>query len=123
MTIPPIEKVAGLLTQYVDEERFAEAMELLKLVRNRLPEHVLTYNQGLLSHRMCNPSEAIRYFERSIELFPNAPMVHWAYSLALLVSGNLRRGWEEFEWRLRAPDLRLAHFSQAAVDWPRRSDR
>jgi hypothetical protein len=62
---------------------------------------------GLLSHRMGNLSEAIRLFERSLKLEPNAPMVHWAYSLALLTSGNLRRGWEEFEWRLNAPELRL----------------
>src|SRR5438045_4837704 len=92
MTVPPIEKVANLLTQYVHEERFAEAMELLKLVRNRLPEDILTYNQGLLCHRMGNLNEAIRFFQRSIELAPNTPMVHWAYSLVLLLSGNLRRG-------------------------------
>ncbi|HEX4796737.1 MAG TPA: tetratricopeptide repeat-containing glycosyltransferase family protein [Humisphaera sp.] len=107
MTNPPIDKTAQLLTQYSNEERFAEALQILKTLRGRLPEHVLAYNEGLLCHRMCNLSEAIRLFERSIKLEPNAPMVHWTYSLALLTSGNLRRGWEEFEWRLKAAELRL----------------
>jgi hypothetical protein len=43
--------------------------------------------------------------------------MHWGYSLILLTVGDFKNGWEEFEWRLRAPELGFHRgFSQPQWD-------
>jgi hypothetical protein len=36
---------------------------------------------------------------------PDLPQLHWNLALALLLIGDYERGWHEYEWRLRTPEL------------------
>ena len=44
-------------------------------------------------------------YRRAIAAKPDFAEAHFNYALQLLLAGNLSRGWEEYEWRLRLPDL------------------
>jgi tetratricopeptide (TPR) repeat protein len=45
------------------------------------------------------PYEAIPYYRKSLSLQPDYATAHWNFSLALLLTGNFREGWREYEWR------------------------
>lgn len=62
-------------------------------------------NLGLIFEATGRPAEAVTYYERAIALRPDFAQAHWNLSLALLVTGNFSRGWDEYEWRLKTPEL------------------
>jgi tetratricopeptide (TPR) repeat protein len=45
------------------------------------------------------PYEAIPYYQKALSLRPDYATAHWNFSLALLLTGNFREGWKEYEWR------------------------
>jgi tetratricopeptide (TPR) repeat protein len=45
------------------------------------------------------PYEAIPYYQKALQLNPDYATAHWNLSLALLLTGNFREGWKEYEWR------------------------
>ena len=45
------------------------------------------------------PYEAIPYYRKALQLDPAYATAHWNLSLALLLTGNFREGWREYEWR------------------------
>lgn len=57
---------------------------------------------------------ALRCLKRSVELAPDDPDAHWNLANALLVSGELARGWAEYEWRFRRPGR-----AERPIDLPR----
>jgi len=68
---------------------------------------------GACSHlgAILYPTEQI---DRSLALHRKALLIepenvgfHWYYAIALLTNGDFAEGWEEFEWRLRFPELNL----------------
>ena len=56
-------------------------------------------NQGMAHQRLNQLPEAIAVYERLLAEDPNNAAAHWNRALALLVSGRLIEGWEEYEWR------------------------
>jgi tetratricopeptide (TPR) repeat protein len=73
-------------------------------------------NLGLSLEADGQPAEAIPCYERAIALQPDFAQAHWNLSLVLLVTGDFPRGWREYEWRLKTPELagRAQRFSQPA---------
>jgi hypothetical protein len=49
--------------------------------------------------------EAIGLFEQALAINPNMPAAHFGLAEALLSKGAFKRGWEEYEWRFRLPDV------------------
>ncbi|MGA3067779.1 MAG: tetratricopeptide repeat-containing glycosyltransferase family protein [Tepidisphaeraceae bacterium] len=64
-------------------------------------------NLGIALQDLGRPDEAMHEYRASIALNPNYPDPHWNLSLMLLTAGQFAQGWEEFEWRLRVPALKL----------------
>jgi tetratricopeptide (TPR) repeat protein len=62
-------------------------------------------NLGLILEATGRPAEAVTYYERAIALRPDFAQAHWNLSLVLLAMGNFSRGWDEYEWRLKTPEL------------------
>jgi tetratricopeptide (TPR) repeat protein len=50
--------------------------------------------------------DSLPFLKRAVELSPNDPNTHFSYSTSLLGTGELKEGWEHYEWRLdrRRPD-------------------
>ncbi|HEY0185760.1 MAG TPA: tetratricopeptide repeat protein [Rhodopila sp.] len=71
--------------------------------------HILTL-QGRLD-------EAIASCETAIRLCPGAVQPHWNLAIATLLSGNLSRGFLEYEWRRRHPRYRASFPDIAGPAW------
>jgi hypothetical protein len=64
---------------------------------------VALVNQGVVLADLCRPREAIDCFRRSLALNPAQPGAHFGLAEALLKTGDLKPGWEEYEWRFSLP--------------------
>jgi tetratricopeptide (TPR) repeat protein/glycosyltransferase involved in cell wall biosynthesis len=61
-------------------------------------------------------AEAIEYLDRAIQQSSNSPSFHLRLALALLLTGNLERGFVEYEWRWKTQELEPRYFAQPLWD-------
>jgi tetratricopeptide (TPR) repeat protein len=61
---------------------------------------------GLVRSERGYIDEAIAHYRRALALEPDFAEAHLNLGLAMLVTGRLREGWEEYEWRWRSSALR-----------------
>ena len=62
-------------------------------------------NLGYLLEQQGDGRGALENYRKAIEIQPDFAEAHFNYALQLLLAGELTRGWAEYEWRLRHPDL------------------
>ena len=62
-------------------------------------------NLGHLLEGEGDAEGAMESYRRAIEVKPDFAAAHFNYALQLLLAGDFSRGWEEYEWRLRLPEL------------------
>ena len=60
---------------------------------------VASSNRGMALQELGRYDEALGSYDRALALEPGLPDAHWNRALCLLVTGDFRRGWPEFEWR------------------------
>ena len=63
----------------------------------------LRFNLGVTFQHCGESAEAIACLRRALAISPDHAEAHFELSLALLLTGQLREGWEEYEWRWRRP--------------------
>ena len=63
----------------------------------------LRFNLGVTFQHCGESAEAIACFRQALATRPDHAEAHFELSLALLLTGQLREGWEEYEWRWRRP--------------------
>jgi len=74
-------------------------------------------NSGMTLWNIHRNDEAIASYERAIAIKPDFAEAHLNLSIALLATGNLQRGWEEYEWRWRAEEfMRMPSLPQPLWD-------
>ena len=49
--------------------------------------------------------EAIAAYRRALQIAPDDPETHGLLARALLISGDFKRGWAEYEWRWKCPSF------------------
>lgn len=89
-------------------ERLDEALQQHRIAVAASPEHHeahIALNRTL--HELGRHNEAIAGYEAMIARDPEDGWAHWNLSHALLSSGQLERGYEEYEWRFHH-DVRVA---------------
>jgi len=64
---------------------------------------------AVLEQARGNLVEAIRHYERTIELAPDHAIAHANLSTALLTRNEFKRSFEEAEWRLKTTNMRVAN--------------
>lgn len=69
-------------------------------------------NQGMALQRLNRLDEALQRYERALALNPDNVAAHWNRALALLVTGRLAEGWDEYEWRWRLAESTPRPFTQ-----------
>ena len=62
-------------------------------------------NLSVLHYERGEAAEAVASAERALAINDNLPGAHFGLAEALLLSGDLARGWEEYEWRFRMPGV------------------
>jgi tetratricopeptide (TPR) repeat protein len=63
------------------------------------------FNLGVTLQHCGRNAEAIPSLRRALEFKPDHAEAHFELSLALLITGQLREGWHEYEWRWRRPGV------------------
>ncbi len=58
------------------------------------------YNMGVVYEQLYNFSEALINYNIAIKSEPNHVYAHWNKSLLLLLNGDFKNGFQEYEWRL-----------------------
>jgi tetratricopeptide (TPR) repeat protein len=101
---PEFHNNLGLVFAALDrnEEAIASYKKTLALARN----HGTAWNNlGLALQAINRIGDAIDAFRRAIAIAPGFAHAHWNLALALLANGEYHEGWQEYEWRLRLPEL------------------
>ena len=63
------------------------------------------------SYRIQGKFEAaIEHLNRAIKMQPDRAEAHWNLSLPLLATGNLKQGWQEYEWRWKGGEDKIRDF-------------
>ncbi len=69
-------------------------------------------NLGRAFQEQGKIDEAISYYQKAIQLNPDFAEAHFNLSLALLLIGNFKDGWQEYEWRLKLREHSRYEFSK-----------
>jgi tetratricopeptide (TPR) repeat protein len=74
-------------------------------------------NLGNLCHKLGRLDEAARHMQRAIAIQPDYAEAHRNYAHVLLLQGNFKAGWPEFQWRWRCRDFPSERRTFAAPAW------
>jgi len=89
-------------------ERYDEAIAAHERAIAASPERALFhYNRGVCFSETLRLDEAISSFRKAIALEPDYAQAHYNLATNSLLSGDLRTGFAENEWRFKCPELRL----------------
>ena len=92
---------------YMDSARLTEAIEqfseVLRLDPSCVPAHI---NLGLCFKSMQRIEEALIQFRRAILLQPDNPQARVNHALTMLIAGDYRAGWQEYEWRFKLEEVK-----------------
>ena len=84
------------------DESLAAARRAIELAPGDAnPHHTL----GKTLVKLNRLSEAIASLRRAVQLAPNDAEAHGSLAKALLLSGDFKHGWVEYEWRWKAPSF------------------
>ena len=76
------------------------------------------YNLGIAHKEQAELSSAITFFKKALLINPNYVEAHWNLSLTLLLSGDYKTGWEEYEWRAkREHNISTPHTTAPCQEW------
>ena len=78
------------------EEAVARYKGSLALQPDRAETH---YNLAIALEHQCRYAEALACYGRALALKPDYARAHFNRSLTLLLTGQFKEGWEEYEWR------------------------
>ena len=99
----------NICEMYRVEGRLDEALAAGRRAASLAPNDVHCYhNLGVLHYHRLELDEAIACGERALVLSPDFAGAHFGIAEASLLGGDLARGWEEYEWRVKlanAPPL------------------
>jgi tetratricopeptide (TPR) repeat protein len=101
---PEFHNNLGLALAAADRE--AEAITAYRAALALKADHSVAWNNlGLALQSVNDVIAAIAAFRHAIELKPQFAQAHWNLALALLLDGQFREGWREYDWRLKLAEL------------------
>jgi len=101
-----------------DLKRHEDAMASYDTAIALRPDYAEAYNgRGKVLGELNRLEEAIESFDRAITLQPDYGDAHQNLAMFLLQSGRFERGWEKYEWRLKAPDFKSVPSAANLPHW------
>lgn len=98
-------------------DQLDDAAAALELALQLQPDFAEAFsNLGLVRQEQGRVAEAIRTLEHAVQLKPSHAEAHKNLGIALLLAGELERGWAEYEWRQQADRNSVAQFPQPLWD-------
>jgi len=99
------------------ERRYLDAAEQFRAGLAGAPTDVeLLSNLGVMLQKLNRMEEAEAAFRQALALDPRHVNAHFNLGLILLLRGEFRAGWKEYEWRLRIKDRLPTPFRQPEWD-------
>ncbi|CAB3643707.1 Beta-barrel assembly-enhancing protease [Paraburkholderia sediminicola] len=68
-------------------------------------ERMVVFQRGNTLRVMKRHREALEAFERVLEIDPDDVDTHFSQAFVYLITGDFARGWPEYEWRWREPQV------------------
>jgi tetratricopeptide (TPR) repeat protein len=100
-----VEAYVNLGNVFLQTGQFAQARAALQEAIRRRPQLVDVINlQGTLAMKEGRLDDALAYFDEALRLQPDNADSHFSRGLVLLLTGDLERGWPEYEWRWRVKE-------------------
>jgi tetratricopeptide (TPR) repeat protein len=96
------------------EEALASQDRALALRPDSADAH---YNQGVALEKLKRFEEAMTHYDRAAALRPDFADAHHNAAFCRLSTGDLRRGWEDYEWRWQTAHLNAFKRSFAQDQW------
>jgi tetratricopeptide (TPR) repeat protein len=94
----------GLAQCTMDAGRLDAAEDLYARAVARFPAAAQAWNgRGVVLGRLDRDAEAVRCFDRALELSPDGPMVLSNRAISLLRLGRLGAAWSDYRWRETSP--------------------
>ena len=96
------------------ELAFEQYQHFLKMKPDSLDGY---HNLGMSEMKELRFDQAIDCFNKMLAMDPQHAEAHFSKSLALLVTGNYKDGWKEYEWRWAAKSSKLKPRTFAKPRW------
>lgn len=107
--------LAGILC---DEGRLDEAgLRFLHALRLEPRFTEAWYNLGNVRQQQRRFEEALECYDRALAINPDHAHTHWNRGLLHLLLGDFDKGWEDYEWRWRNPDLPTPEANYPQPEW------
>ncbi len=101
-----------------EHARQQEAVACYRKAIELEPDFPEAYNNlGTALRAQQRLDEAVCSYQRAIGLKPDYAEAHTNLAMALLARGDMAAGWEEYEWRWKAPDTIEARRDFAQPQW------
>jgi tetratricopeptide repeat protein len=89
-----------IATECIAQNQLPISMAYYKKILQYYPNHVdILYNLAYVLRLQGRDAEAIPYYEQILAQDPHHDQAHFGLAKALLATGDLVRGFDEFEWR------------------------
>ena len=85
-------------------DKLAEAEASYRRALERNPQYFdAWFNLAISLSDQCKLEEAERCYQQALAMRPDHVDANWNLSLVWLLAGNLKEGWQKYEWRLQQP--------------------
>jgi Tfp pilus assembly protein PilF len=100
-----------------DQGRFTEALPAYRRALELRPGYLDAFKHlGNALRVLGRLDEAIDCYSNALRLAPDHVLLHMSRAMVWIQMGDLVRGWNECEWRLRADDSPIPKFAQPVWD-------
>ena len=73
-------------------------------------------NMGTAFQDKGQLDEAMTFYQRALQIDSNYAIAHFHVALLLLLTGDFKNGWQEYEWRWKTKDFGTRNFEQPLWD-------
>lgn len=102
---------------YQSQELFSKSIAEFRRSLELAPDLAMAYfNMGIALKETNRLDEAIAAYRNAIALQPDFVVAHVNLAIVLLLNGQMREGFEEYEWRLRPEFSPSRHFNRPRWD-------
>lgn len=89
---------------YRQIEKFNDALDSFKKCLSLTPDHIgCQLMIGIIYEELRKFDQAISFYKSCIETYPDYIEPHINLAMCLLLTGNYKEGWKEYEWRRKLP--------------------